>query len=328
MLLGKFLPPHAGHVYLVDFARHYVDELTVVVATLKSEPIPGELRYAWMRELFPSVRVVHVTDENPQQPHEHPNFWDIWRDSLLRVLPGRPDHVFASEPYGWKLAEVLGATFVPVDIDRRAVPVSGTKIRLDPLAHWNYLPRCVRPYFVKRVCVMGPESTGKTTLARRLADHFQTVMVPEYARTLLEAQGGRLREDDIPRIARGQRASEEALALTANRLLICDTDLLTTVIWSQWLYKDCVEWVRAEADRRRYNLTLLLDSDVPWVADLVRYLPGEGQQFFIRCRLELEARGRPYVVVQGDWHCRFEQAIAAIASLLRADSMGLMASRT
>src|SRR5687768_9683832 len=75
MLLGKFMPPHLGHVYLCEFARSYVRDLTIIVGTLPSEPIPGELRYAWMKELFPDVRVVHLAEELPQYPHEHPDFW-------------------------------------------------------------------------------------------------------------------------------------------------------------------------------------------------------------------------------------------------------------
>src|SRR3954464_12879435 len=108
MLLGKFMPPHLGHVYLVEFAQRFVDHLTVVVCSLPSEPIPGSLRFAWMRELFPAANVVHLTDDLPQEPCQHPDFWQLWHDSLLRVVPGRPDFVFASEDYGWKLAEVLG----------------------------------------------------------------------------------------------------------------------------------------------------------------------------------------------------------------------------
>src|SRR4051812_43153596 len=192
MLLGKFMPPHLGHVYLGEFASRHVDRLSIVVCSLAAEPIPGELRFRWMRELFPFDDVIHLTDELPQQPSEHPRFWDLWRAALLRVLPGRPDRVFASEDYGKRLAEELGGVFVPVDKARTAVPTSGTSVRNDPMASWDYLPRCVRPYFVKRVCVFGPESTGKSTLARRLADHFGTAWVPEYARTLLEAKGGQL----------------------------------------------------------------------------------------------------------------------------------------
>src|SRR5215471_8509021 len=126
MLLGKFMPPHLGHVYLGEFAGRYVDRLTIVVCTLASEPIPGELRYRWMRELFPFCKVVHLTDELPQEPKEDPHFWERWRASLTRILPGKPDYVFASEDYGAKLAEVLGGEFVPVDRTRTAMSISGT----------------------------------------------------------------------------------------------------------------------------------------------------------------------------------------------------------
>jgi len=316
MVLGKFLPPHLGHVYLVEFARNYVDRLTVVVGTLRSEPIPGELRFRWMRELFPDVNVVHLTDENPQEPKEHPDFWRIWHDSLMHILPGRPDFVFASEDYGWKLAEVLGARFVPVDRARSVIPVSGTAVRRDPLGNWQYLPRCVRPYFVKRVCVFGPESTGKSTLTQQLAEHFQTVAVPEYARTLQEAQNGDLTPDDIPRIARGQIASEEALACAANRVLICDTDVLTTTIWSDVLYGMCPPWIRDAAERRTYDLYLLTDVDVPWVADPLRYLPENRHDFLALCEQSLRDRGRPYVKLSGDWERRFRDACRAVEQLL------------
>jgi NadR type nicotinamide-nucleotide adenylyltransferase len=312
MVLGKFLPPHLGHLYLCEFARNYCEELTVVVGTLQAEPIPGELRFHWMQELLPNDRVVHLTDENPQYPHEHSEFWRVWHDSLLRVLPGRPEYVFASEEYGVRLAEVLGAEFVPVDIGRGVMPVSGTAVRTDPWTHWDYLPRCVRPYFVKRVCVFGPESTGKSTLRARLAEHFQTVAVPEYARTLLERQGGEIRPGDMERIARGQAASEEALARSTNRLLFCDTDLLATTIWCDVLGHPGPDWLPSEAESRRYDLTLLLDVDVPWVGDSVRYFPEERRAFFERCRQELELRNRPYVVIRGTWEERFRAAVTAV----------------
>jgi HTH-type transcriptional regulator, transcriptional repressor of NAD biosynthesis genes len=316
MMLGKFMPPHLGHLYLGEFARNYVDRLTIVVGSIAREPIPGALRYAWMRELFPFDEVIHLTDELPQQPSEHPAFWDLWRETLKRVLPAPPDYVFASEAYGARLASELGAEFVPVDQARAAVPISGTAIRSDPLGSWDYLPRCVRPYFLKRVCVYGPESTGKTTLARRLAERFGTVMVPEYARTLLEAQDGRIATDDIPRIARGQRSSEDALARNARGVLVCDTDLLTTVLWSDTLFGACPESVRREADLRSYDLYLLLDVDVPWIPDIARYLPDERRGFFDRCRRALEERGRPYLALGGDWDRRYADAVAAIERLL------------
>lgn len=317
MVLGKFMPPHLGHVYLVDFARHYCDALTVVVEHVKDEPIPSALRFAWMRELFPTVQVVHLQEENPQQPSEHPDFWNIWKRSLQRILPYQPDLLFASESYGPKLASVIGADFVPVDPARSIMPISGTKVRERPLTHWQYLPECVRPYFLKRVCVFGPESTGKSTLAAQLARHLETQLVPEYARTLIELQNGDIRAGNMPTIARGQLASEDALARKANRVLVCDTDALTTSIWSDVLFGSCPDEITALAAQRSYDLTLLLDVDVPWVADVVRYLPDERRAFFERCQRTLEAHARPYVIVRGSWEERWQIARTAVEQLLR-----------
>jgi NadR type nicotinamide-nucleotide adenylyltransferase len=316
LILGKFLPPHAGHLYAVRLAENFVERLTVLVCSISREPIPGALRYAWMRELFPQARVVHVTEELPQEPQEHPQFWDIWRHTVLRAAVEPIDYVFASEHYGQRLADEVGAKFIPVDIARQVLPVSGSAIRARPLDHWRYIPPCVRPYFVRRVCVFGPESTGKSTLARDLAEHFHTVHVPEFARELLDPQGGVCRPEDIPLIARGQMASEEALAHDANRVLICDTDLLTTTIWSDVLFGHCDDWIRQAAHGRQYDLYLLLDVDVPWVDDQQRFLPHERREFFDRCRQALDAAGRAYQIIHGAWPERFAQACQAIQTLL------------
>ena len=316
LVLGKFLPPTNGHRLLVDFARHYVDELTVVVGTLAREPIPGGVRVAWMRELFPTVKVVHLTDENPQFPHEHPDFWEIWRQSLRRVVPTGPDLVFASEAYGARLAEVLGARFVPVDLGREQVPVSGTAVRDDPMGHWQHLPDVVRPWFVRRVAVIGPESTGKTTLARDLARHFGTVWVAEYARLLLDAVGFELDPAVFDVILRGQRAAEEALARQANRVLVCDTEAFTSALYHELFLGHPSAALLAEADRRRYDLFLLCDDDVPWVADPQRPHPEWRPWYKQRCLEWLERRGTPWVLVRGGWDERRARAIAAVTELL------------
>jgi len=319
MILGKFQPPHAGHQYLVNFARHFVQRLTVLVCSIRREPIPGELRFSWMCELFPDVRVLHVSDELPQEPREHPQFWEIWRAKIQHLVGEPIDYVFASEPYGQRLAAELQATFIPVDIGRELTPVSGTDIRQRPWAHWQFLPECVRPYFMKRVCLFGPESTGKSTLARDLAARFDTAYVSEYARGWLDPRQGVCAREDIPIIARGQLAAEEALARRANRLLVCDTDLLTTMIWSEELFGDCPAWIRAEAERRQYDLYLLMDIDVPWVDDHQRYLSHRRQAFFDHCRQSLEVRHRPYVIIRGNWQERFAQACRAVQQLLQQE---------
>jgi len=312
------MPPHTGHAYLVEVARRLCDDLTIVVGTLAREPIPGELRAAWMRAIFPDLRVVHLTDENPQDPSEHADFWDIWRASLLRVLPRPPDIVFTSDPYGARLAEVLGARWIPVDPGRTARPICASEIRADPFGHWDFLPPPVRPYYLRRVSVFGPESTGKTSLAAQLAERYQTVWVPEYARTHLEAHRITAPSPaDLAIIAGGQVACEDALALEARRLLITDTDPLLTCVWSEVLFGAVPPALAGVAAGRRYDLTLLLEVDLPWIADPVRYLPGERRGFFERCAAALDAAGRRTVVIRGDGAARLAAAAHAIEEVIR-----------
>jgi NadR type nicotinamide-nucleotide adenylyltransferase len=144
------------------------------------------------------------------------------------------------------------------------------------------------------------------------------VWVSEFARGLLDHKAGRCDPADIPVIARGQVAAEDAIARQADRVLFCDTDPLTTTIWSDVLFGDCPAWVRAEADRRTYDLYLLTDVDVPWVDDAQRYLPDRRREFFDRCEAELRKRGRRYVTVRGPWDERRTTAVAAVESLLAA----------
>jgi HTH-type transcriptional repressor of NAD biosynthesis genes len=322
LVLGKFLPPHRGHQFLIEFARQYSQHLTVIVGTLDREPIPGALRYQWVRQLFPTpdVHVVHVSDDLPQFPEEHPDFWAIWRAVIHRAAPEGVDFFFASEGYGTKTAEVIGGgcQYIAVDQARQLVPISGTLVRSNPMKYWDFLSPIVRTYFLKRVCIVGPESTGKSTLAANLACHFNTVHAWEYARPLLDAQGGQCFAKDIPLIVRGQIATEDALAPQANRVLICDTDVLTTMIWSDMLFGDTPEWVRKLADERTYDLYIVPDTDVRWVQDGQRFFGDEKVRrgMFERFIAELEKRGRRYVIVRGDWKQRFESACAPVGGLI------------
>jgi NadR type nicotinamide-nucleotide adenylyltransferase len=316
MILGKFMPPTQGHRYLAEFARGCCERLTVLVCSKPSEPIPGHCRYAWMRDMLPNCDVVHIDQDLPGAPEEHPDFWPIWLKVIRTAVQEPIDAVFTSEDYGAELGRRLRARHLVADRGRQGVPVSGSAMRANPYAHWRHLPEAVRPWYARRVVCFGPESTGKTTLAARLAEHYQTVWVPEWARGHLDPMGGKCVADDISLIALGQASSEDALARQANRVLICDTDTLTTTIWSEIYFKDCAEWIRELAQRRVHDLYLLHDIDVPWVNDQQRDMPHRRDEFMSRCRSILESHRRPYVVLSGDWESRFRKAVAAIDALL------------
>lgn len=272
--------------------------------------------------MFPTVNIQHLAADMPQQPQDHPEFWKIWREAIRRIEPRAIDHVFASEHYGQRLADELGAAFMPVDIQREMRPFSATGVRNDPMAAWDAIPECVRPHYVRRVCVVGPESTGKSTLCRILAAEFKTVYAWEHARAMLDPKGGVCDESDIEHIARAQPALEDAMARQANRVLFCDTSPMLTVLWSKTLFGRHSEWIVEVANARRYDLTLLLDVDVPWVDDNQRYFPDSKDRklFFDQCREMLDKRGDRYIIIRGSYEQRTEMAIKAVRELL-ADSV-------
>ena len=220
VIIGRFMPLHAGHEYLIRFARAYCTEVTVFVCTLASEPIPGDLRFAWMSRLFPDVNLVHVTEEIPQASRSQAGASRIWADAMRSRIDHDPRYVFASEEYGTDLAHALGAEFVPVDPQRSVFPVSAGMIREDPFAHWRYIPPPVRPYFAKKVVVHDASGALVPELARR----WHTVHATDYAayaRSLELHHSHPRRADEL---ARAQAASEAALLESANRVLFAPTD--------------------------------------------------------------------------------------------------------
>jgi HTH-type transcriptional regulator, transcriptional repressor of NAD biosynthesis genes len=318
LVLGKFLPYHAGHAHLIRTARAQVDELVVLVCSSEREPIPGHVRFDWVSASHPDCRVVHVSEEVPQAPDEHPDFWAIWTDLIARYA-GRVDVVFTSESYGDRLAECLGGRHVCVDPGRLEYPVSGTAIRNDPLAHWAYIPPVVRPSYVHRVALLGAESTGKTTLAQRLSAMFNTTWVPEFGRAYCEERDAReLTLDDFDAIARGQIEAEDAAARLANRVLICDTDVRTTATWSDLIRGNRSAWLARVTAEREYSHVLLLADDVPWVDDGTRVLQNQRAQHTALLEAELRSSRQSYTAIAGGFDERFEQAAEVVSRVLRA----------
>ena len=170
---------------------------------------------------------------------------------------------------------------------------------------------------LKRVVLIGAESTGKTTLAERLAAHYETVWAPEYLRTFVEEKGALPEPGDTRLIAQGHRAQEEELARRATRLLIYDTDLISTCVYSRYYFGVCPALVERWSYERSAHLYLLTDTDLPWTAD-----PGQRDGPDVRAALhalfqqELEDRSVPYVLVSGSVEARMETAIRAIDGLL------------
>ena len=167
-----------------------------------------------------------------------------------------------------------------------------------------------------RVVLIGSESTGKSVLARELAEYYGAELVPEFVRDFAVRKGSPVELADTDAIAHGQIALEDEHAARAKRLLILDTDLLSTVVYSGHYYGECPKGIADAARDRNPDLYLLLEIDVPWVPDDVRDRPNhraDMQQLF---RDAVAQSGAEYAVVEGSWEERTSRARAAIDRVL------------
>lgn len=180
---------------------------------------------------------------------------------------------------------------------------------------------------LRRVCVTGPESTGKTTLASRLAELLDTAWVPEASRVYAERVGRPLDASDVSPIAHEHIALADTGAAAAldrgATSLVLDTDLLSTVVYARYYYDLVPPWIEEAERARRADLYLLCDVDVPWIADGIRDRPTGRGAMFDRFHRALTQRGAYLVTVRGSWEARWALAsAAALACVSTAPSAG------
>ncbi|MDX6599577.1 MAG: HTH-type transcriptional regulator, transcriptional repressor of biosynthesis s [Gaiellales bacterium] len=304
---GRFAPFHRGHQQLIERARGLVDALDVVVVHEPGDGLAPELRTGWIRDAFA---------EHPQvQVHAVPAADDP-AEAVRGRLVSAPDICFTGAGHdGW--AAALAPRHVEID---RLPGIDSEVVRADALAALDQLPGGTRASVVRRVCVLGAESTGKTTLARDLADALATVWVPEYGRDYTETLPDRLRyvwtTPDFEIISKRQNWNEDRAARYANRIVIVDTDAFATSLFHE-LY---VGYRAPELDAylRNYDLYLLTSIDTPFQMDNtgLRY-DGDTRAFMdTTYRRHAEESGRPWVTLQGAPQERLRTAFDAVSTML------------
>jgi NadR type nicotinamide-nucleotide adenylyltransferase len=170
-----------------------------------------------------------------------------------------------------------------------------------------------------KIAITGPESTGKSMLAEQLAEHYHTVWVPEYAREYINKLDRPYNQEDILEIAKGQIRSETSICRQASELLICDTELIVTKIWSEVKYGKCDPWILKRITENHYDLFLLCDIDLPWEDDPQREDPDRREYLFNLYKEELTNRAFPFTVISGFGQERIDNAIRIIDGFIDLD---------
>ena len=279
LVLGKMMPPTNGHIYLINTAALQCETVYVMTCSRDNDPIPGKLRFTWLRKIYknnPNVKIIHCTDENPQYPHEDINFWDIWYATVYSRID-ELDVVFTGEDYGKPFAKCLGIKYV--DVNRTDVPISATMVRNNPHKYWDYIPEVVRPYYTKKIVVVGAESTGKSTLVKQIAKYFDIPYVEEYGREYTDTipDGQELTAEDFNHIAMVH--SDRIRESLGEKFLIVDTEAIITETFGELYIGDGfhTKEIRGYMDSQYFDLWLLTNTDIPWVDDGTRDFPDREQ---------------------------------------------------
>ncbi|MGY5958905.1 AAA family ATPase [Kosakonia sp. BK9b] len=327
LVVGKFAPLHCGHERLINAALAQCERVWLI--SYSQPELPGcepDKREHWLQARFPQCGVVVLTPERvtswglgalphndaPDSLHRH-----YMADLCLQVLRCRPQAVFTAEAYGEGFAQVLSERFaqpvthVRLQREQGAHAPSGTLIRGDVHRWRQMLSPVVYRDFVKRICLLGGESTGKSTLSAALAQALGTAFVAEYGRERWEEKGGELAYDDMLPIAQTQVAREDNA--DAVRWLVCDTSPLTTLFYTLEMFGKAPDALFTLA-QRSYHLVVLCEDDFPFVQDGTRQdetFRQRQQAWYVE---QLTQRGVPFMRVRGSVSQRVAQILAVAGS--------------
>ena len=265
--------------------------------------------------MYPTAVVKLVVDEYDQGDSQ------LWADLCRQWLGFTPDVVFTSETYGTEFSSFLGCRHVCVDLQRERFPISASQIRANPFENWEFLTPLAKSLYAIRIVIVGSESTGKTTLAQRLAEHFQTQWVPEVGREVAEAKLANETYEwsspDFVNIATLQNEMEDELAGKCNKVLICDTDAFATCIWHE-RYMNCRSLEVEEIARTRIPdlyLIPVVEGKV-FVGEAIRDGEHLRQWMFDLFIERMDETQRIYSVLKGDYEEAFRQAVDQICKIM------------
>lgn len=333
LIAMKAYPFHKGHEFLINEALRQAERVTILLVKSYGENPSGEQRLEWVQNTFPEVTIhlvenLYLDDDDPKSSY----FWAVYARDILNG--DEIDVVFSSEAYGDEWAKQLGVAHKCVDLHRTYLPISGTAIRQDPHLYWSYINEHARQHYLKKVLIVGPESTGKTTMCRNLALKYGTVYSPEYGR-IYDEQTRKPKEDfDEARwrtiyaaILNEQPKLNARAEADARNVCFYDTDLKTTAMWyKEWqpeygedgLYQS----IRQAGSEQFFDLVIIMPL-AEWVDDGYRGQTEEVRSRFYE-QLLRDHRDECHKVLEGKtWEEKEAEAVFLVNRLFEGSCVTL-----
>ncbi|MEY0233031.1 multifunctional transcriptional regulator/nicotinamide-nucleotide adenylyltransferase/ribosylnicotinamide kinase NadR [Providencia manganoxydans] len=342
VVFGKFYPLHTGHIYLIQRACSQVDELHVILchdeprdkdlfvnSSMSQQPTVSD-RLRWLLQTFKYQKNIHIHSFDEQGIEPYPHGWQVWSDGMKAFLNKNnihPSYIYSSETNDApRYKEHLGIETILIDPERTFMNISGNQIRQAPFRYWDYIPTEVKPFFVRKVAILGGESSGKSTLVNKLANIFNTTSAWEFGRDYVFSHlGGNemaLQYSDYDKIALGHAQYIDFAVKYANKVAFIDTDFITTQAFCKRYEGKEHPFVQALIDEYRFDLVIVLENNTPWVADGLRSLgSNKDRQEFQSLLIEmLHKNNVEFVRVESpDYDSRFLTCISLVQQLLMLD---------
>ncbi len=316
LIIWKFMPFHLWHLNLIHFGKQYCKNLTILVCSNKSEPIPWIIRFQWVYETFindANINIIHFENTLPATSESSREISKIRSISLKEMFPD-VDVFFSSEKYWDYVWEFINIDHKLYDINRNIENISGTQIREKPMLYRDFLTPIAKPYFVKKICISGTESTWKSTLTKILAKHYNTTYVPEMARYLVKHTEN-VTINDLNNIAILQAATCLEKQIDANKIIFCDTWLDITKSYCRFLFSKELQVDSRVENANIFDLHLFLESNCEYIQDWTRLSIAERNRLNTFHYNQIQ-QYNPKIVTRYSWQDRIHEAIDIIDNFI------------
>lgn len=324
---GSFNPLHMGHVHCIIQAANMCERLYVVLSIgTNRDEIDYRIRYRWLYQLtkhIGNVSIIIITDTAETKQAYTEECWGQDAEKVKSDIGEKIDVVFCGSDYDessfWNVCYPDSEFYV---FERNEI--SSTQIRQNPYTHWEWIPNIVRPYYNKKVLLIGGESTGKSTLTINLANYFNTNYIEEAGREISERSGTDLLmlSEDFTEILLQHKLNEMKALEKSNKVLFVDTDALVTKFYMNFLKDANIEKNNLLADAidalNNYNLILFLEPDVAFVQDGDRSIEimNNREKYSSQIKKILDRTGKTYLCIGGSYQMRYNQAVEEVEKML------------